>query len=226
MKRETRRDVTSGTIINNNNLFYTNEKDMNKNLVALITFLVILVIWTSNSYATQIESEELKINNLYFSMLPLDNWTYSESNDSPAARILGFGPINSVSLTPSQFSNFLLDLNRTLYEKMQNEGAYSTFGKDVDFRLKNAPLETYVKYNMDRQSGIKVVSQRNVAIDGEKAIKIYADGILTFNGIKFVEYMAIHNADPYYIGFMANSKDYEKYLPQFEQMVKSFKFVN
>ncbi len=34
-----------------------------------------------------------------------------------------------------------------------------------------------------------------------------------FSGIKFVEYMAIHNGDPYYIGYMANSKDYEKYLP-------------
>ena len=55
---------------------------------------MILVFWTSNSYATQIESEKLKINNLYFLMMPLDNWTYSESNDSPAARMLGIGPLN------------------------------------------------------------------------------------------------------------------------------------
>jgi hypothetical protein len=31
--------------------------------------------------------------------------------------------------------------------------------------------------------------------------------------------------NPYYVGYMANVKDYQKYLPQFEQMVKTFKFV-
>ncbi len=139
--------------------------------------------------------------------------------------MLGFGPSTTVTPAPSQFSNFILDLSKPLSEKMQNEGAYSTFRQDVDYPLKNAPLETYVKYKIDKQNGIEVISQSNLTIDGEKATKIYANGINEFNGIKFIEYMLTHNSDPYYIGFMASSKDYEKYLPQFEYMVKSFEFV-
>jgi hypothetical protein len=46
-----------------------------------------------------------------------------------------------------------------------------------------------------------------------------------FNSIKFLEYMLMHGNQPYYIEYMANEKDYEKYLPQFEQIVKSFKFT-
>lgn len=35
----------------------------------------------------------------------------------------------------------------------------------------------------------------------------------------------MHGNQPYYIEYMANEKDYQKYLPQFEQIVKSFKFT-
>ena len=41
-----------------------------------------------------------------------------------------------------------------------------------------------------------------------------------------MSYFVMHDDQPYYLNYIANAKDFEKYLPQFEQMVKSFKFVN
>ena len=35
----------------------------------------------------------------------------------------------------------------------------------------------------------------------------------------------MHDEQPYAISYYANAKNYEKYLPEFEQMVKSFRFV-
>jgi hypothetical protein len=83
----------------------------------------------------------------------------------------------------------------------------------------------FVKYEINEQDGMQVTSKENVTIDNETAVKIYADGINSFSGIKFVEYLVMHNKEPYYIAYMANIKDFQKYLPQFEQMVKTFKFV-
>jgi hypothetical protein len=108
---------------------------------------------------------------------------------------------------------------------MHKEGAYSSFDKDLDFGIKNAGLDLFVKYHIDKQDAIQVKSQENVTIDNEPAVKLNADGIKSFNGTKFVEYMVIHNQEPYYIAYVANVKDYEKYLPEFERMVKTFKFA-
>ena len=41
-----------------------------------------------------------------------------------------------------------------------------------------------------------------------------------------MQYLAWHDKKPYALAYMANVKDYEKYLPQFELMVKTFKFAN
>jgi len=109
---------------------------------------------------------------------------------------------------------------------MKDEGAFASFGQELGYGIKNAPFELYVKYKIDRQTEMNVTSRQNVTIHGEPAVKIHGDGIKTFNGIKFVEYILMHDKEPYYIGYMANVKDFEKYLPQFEQMVKTFKFVD
>lgn len=43
--------------------------------------------------------------------------------------------------------------------------------------------------------------------------------------VEVVDYYVVHNGKPYFIQYVANVKDYQKYLPQFEQMVNTFKFV-
>ena len=35
----------------------------------------------------------------------------------------------------------------------------------------------------------------------------------------------MHDKEPYYLAYMGNVKDFEKYLPEFEQIIKTFKFV-
>jgi hypothetical protein len=108
---------------------------------------------------------------------------------------------------------------------MKDEGAYPSFDNDWLYAIKNAPLDLYVKYQIDKQDGMQVKSKQNVTIDNETAAKIYADGINSFSGIKFVEYMLMHDKEPYYLAYMGNVKDFEKYLPEFEQIIKTFKFV-
>jgi hypothetical protein len=72
---------------------------------------------------------------------------------------------------------------------------------------------------------MKVTSKENGTIDNEAAVRILGDGINSFSRIKFVQYLVWHDNKPHVLAYMANVKDYEKYLPQFEQMVKTFKFT-
>ena len=37
--------------------------------------------------------------------------------------------------------------------------------------------------------------------------------------------LVLHDKDPYYLEYIANTKDFQKYLPQFEQMLKIFILV-
>ena len=154
-------------------------------------------------------------NNTDFSIDIPDNWTYEE------------GVLNSsVTLTPNEFGVLLLNHSKPLSEKMKDEGAFASFEQERNFPIKNADFDVYVNYKIDRQDGMNVTSKENVTLDNEAAVKIQGDGIKSFSGIKFVEYMLMHNEQPYFIAYMANVKDFEKYLPEFEQIVKSLKFVD
>jgi hypothetical protein len=108
--------------------------------------------------------------------------------------------------------------------KLKDGGAYALFYGDY-FGIKNAPFDVYVEYRISEDSAINVTSIQNITIAGEPAVKIYGDGMYNFNGIKTVEYLLWHDKEPYVLEYMANVKDFEKYLPQFEQIVKTFKFV-
>jgi hypothetical protein len=41
-----------------------------------------------------------------------------------------------------------------------------------------------------------------------------------------LDYLVLHNNEPYHFRYIANVNDYEKFLPEFEEMVKSVKFDN
>jgi hypothetical protein len=195
-------------------------------LTAILTISMTIVLLLP-SLDSKVYAITTNVNNTYFSINIPDNWTYSQGtdSDSPVAKILGFGPSNFIGLTPNEFGVFLLNVTKPLSEKMEKEGAYSSFGQQSDFSIKNAPLDLFVKYQIDSQSQMKVIKRENVTIDNEPAVKIFADGIQSFNGINFVQYYVMHNQEPYDLSYMANVKDFQKYLPQFEQIVKTFKFV-
>jgi hypothetical protein len=70
-----------------------------------------------------------------------------------------------------------------------------------------------------------VLSQANVTIGGEEAIRIHRTPRDNSTNVEVVDYYTVHGGKPYFIQYVANVKDFQKYLPQFEQMVKSFKFM-
>ena len=154
------------------------------------------------------------VNNTDFSIDIPDNWAYEQ------------GISSVIGLTPSEFGVLLVNHSKPLSEKMKDEGAFASFEQERNFPIKNAGFDVYVKYNIDRQDGMNVTSNQNVTLDNEAAVKIHGDGIKSFSGVKFVEYMLMHNEQPYSIAYMANVKDFEKYLPEFEQIVESLKFVD
>jgi hypothetical protein len=67
---------------------------------------------------------------------------------------------------------------------------------------------------------LKVLSQANATIDGEEAIRIHRTPRDNSSNVQVVDYYTVHNGKPYFIQYVANVKDFQKYLPQFEQMVK------
>jgi hypothetical protein len=154
------------------------------------------------------------VNNTDFSIDVPNNWAYEQ------------GIFSVVALTPSEFGVLLVNHSKPLNETMRDEGAFASFEQERNFPIKNAGLDAYVKYMIDRQDGMNVTSKENVTLDNEVAIEIQGDGLKSFSDIKFVQYMLMHNEQPYFLAYMANVKDFEKYLPEFEQIVKSLKFVN
>ena len=154
------------------------------------------------------------VNNTDFSIDVPNNWAYEQ------------GIFSVVALTPSEFGVLLVNHSKPLNETMRDEGAFASFEQERNFPIKNAGLDVYVKYMIDRQDGMNVTSKENVTLDNEVAIEIQGDGLKSFSDIKFVQYMLMHNEQPYFLAYMANVKDFEKYLPEFEEIVKSLKFVD
>jgi hypothetical protein len=144
--------------------------------------------------------------------------------------LLGFGPANAITLVPTDFSDTLLQVTKNttnilqvLAETLAKGGSAIYISQDADYPLKNAPLGTYVKYKADL---FNKTSQENVTVGNENAVRVTVSGYgdrVNYNGIF---YFLLHNNDAYYIGFISNKTDKDKYLPQFEGMVKSFNFVN
>jgi hypothetical protein len=180
---------------------------------------------------TAVHGQE-KVQNPYFSMKIPNTWTYVEFSNTGIADLYGRGPGNTVILAPSDFSNFLLqnkegDTTTTDQKMQEGGGAYSAFAQDTDYNIKNSPLEAYVKYRIDQQSdNWNVSSMDNGTIGKQKAVKISANGTNESANLRKVEYLVLHDKDAYSLLYAANVKDYDKYLPDFEQMVKSFRFKN
>ena len=176
-------------------------------LISILTIVVVISLSISNVSALT------KVNNTNFSVIISDNWAFEKDNLSQPA------------LTPKEFATLLVNQSEPLNEKMKDGGAFASFKQDSSYGIKNAPFDVYVKHKIDEQDGMTVTSKENGTIDNEAAVKILGDGLNTFSGIKFVQYLVWHDNKPYALAYMVNVKDYEKYLLQFEQMVKTFKFT-
>jgi hypothetical protein len=162
------------------------------------------------------------VGNLYFSINIPDSWTYTESSDTLQAKTTGMGPLNRIDLTPNEFSDLLLGGN---FEK-QEDRVIAIFTQDTDYRIKNAPLESYVKYQINNNNIQNITSQQYTTVGKEKAVRIYADESAQSGYAPAVLYLVMHDKQPYQMQYIASAKNFEKYLPEFEQMVKSFRFAD
>jgi hypothetical protein len=170
------------------------------------------------------------VNNTYFSIIIPNNWTYAEH--SKMAMSMGEshsnGSVNLVALAPADFAKALVvnENKDSPYGKMFNGGAYSTLRLDTDYPNKNSTLDHYAKYRINSIiPGINLTSQQNTIVGNEKAIRIDGNGLNKLKNLNYVAYLVLHDKVPYYLEYIANTKDFQKYLPQFEQMIKTFKFV-
>jgi hypothetical protein len=167
-----------------------------------------------------------EVANNYFSINIPDSWTYTEYSSTGMSQLLGRG-VNEIHLTPSEFSDILLTRGdfRNAIEKLQDEDSlYAIFAQDTNYPIKNAPLESYVKYKIDLLGIQNITSQQYTTVGKEKAVRIDANESDFFGNTKTALYFFMHDKQPYQIIYLANAKNNEKYLPEFEQIVKSFKF--
>lgn len=137
-------------------------------------------------------------------------------------KFLGFAPADSIILTPNEFSEILFNLSQPLGGKIHAGVVYSVIMHDSDYQIKNALLDLYAKYKIDQQQGIRVISKEIVTIDNEPAIRIYSS---VFNTIITIQYVVMHDNEPYTFVLAANTKDFKKYSPHFELMVNMLKFT-
>ena len=186
--------------------------------IILVFVFAILSISTSNDnndsvYAQNSSNATLK-KTFYFQVEIPDDWIFRKFSNSYATGLLGFGPSNSLVAIPVEFWG-----SNTTY-------AVTQFRQDAYYDVKNASLNTYVKYKLAEQDAITVITQKDIILSNETSRQIYAEGIGKFDGFKFLEYYVFHNKEPYIITYHASNNVYEKYLPDFEKMVSSFKWIN
>ena len=140
------------------------------------------------------------INNTDFSISVLDNWAYRQPN--PLANIFGAG--SRVGLIPTEFSNLLVNTSEEVSGKsILNGGAFSILSLDTDYPYRNIPLETYTQYNI-HLSPVKIFSQENTTIDGEKAIKIHRTARNNLTNVEALDYYVVHDGKPYTLQYAAN----------------------
>ena len=193
-----------------------------KILVVTVTLVFVLIFLP----LTAAHGQE-KVENQYFSVKIPDTWTYSTFSNTGMAELLGRGPVNMIIMAPVEFANLLTEPKEGEDDRMQSGNALSNFMQDTAYNIKNAPLEAYVKHRIDQLSdSFNVTSMYNGTIGKENAVKLTKNGTGDQSNQRVVEYLVLHDKDPYILTYSADVKNFDKYLPEFEQMVRSFKFVS
>ena len=151
----------------------------------------------------------------YFSIEPLDNWTYEINSDKTTAQTMGSGASNAIILYPND-----IDI---ITGVESGNALIANFEQDNTYNVKNAPLSNYVKYKTENAIA-PITSQQNIIIDGESAVKVLSNGKGDYGNIKYLFIYTIHDKKYYAIGLMGNTNNFNRYLPEFEQMLNTFQF--
>lgn len=194
-----------------------------------ISFATIVLTFMLITFSLTAVHAQEKVENLYFSLKVPETWTYAEYSNTAMASFMGRGPVNDVQSAPGEFGDLLVDdedSSTGIIDRLESGGVFSEFTQDTDYSLKNAPLNAYVKYIVNQQSeSWNVTSMDNGTIAKQDSVKISSNGTSEYANLKKIEYLVFGDKEPYRLQYIANIKDYDKYLPEFEQMVKSFRFV-
>jgi hypothetical protein len=186
--------------------------------ITVMVGIVLLSLYMNSTYAQE------DIITSYFSVQVPDGWVYREN----------FPTDNNTILTTTEFAN-LLSANKpaeSLLDVVQR-GVLLELGIDEDFRAGNASFEKYVKYFLSNANDEDVILQ-NASIGGERAIRVFINGTETgksspmknvTGSINSISYLFFHRDAPHYIYYITNEKDFKNYLPEFEQIVKTFRFT-
>ena len=186
-------------------------------LVHITTTTILLLFLIQSAY-----SVEEKFRGLPFSIEVPNTWSYTESPETPLEHALGLSSYSSVVLVPAKFADLLIQDKGNI--EIGNGTAVILFAEDSDYTVKNAPPELYVKFRMNKDDSLNVTSQQDTLVGKEKAVRIDGTKNDTAGPLKVSEYLLTHNNEPYIIRYIASTNDFEKYLPDFELMVRSFMF--
>jgi hypothetical protein len=186
--------------------------------ITVLLVIILLSFCVSSTYAQE------DIITSYFLVEVPDGWVYRQN----------FLTDNNTILTTTEFAN-LLKANKpaeSLLDVVQR-GVSLELGIDEDFRTRNASLEKYVKYFLSNVNDEDVILQ-NASVGGERAIRVFINGTETgksspmknvTGSINSISYLFFHRGAPNYIYYIANEKNFENYLSQFEQIVQTFRFT-
>jgi len=184
-------------------------------LIATTTILSILFLLQS-AYSAE------KFKGLPFSIEIPDSWTYTETPELPMEHLLGVSSYSSVVLVPAKFAELLIQDKGDI--GMGNGTGAIVFAEDSDYTVKNAPPDLYVKFRMNKDDSLNVTSRQDTTVGKEKAVRIEGSKNDISGNVRLLEYLIVHNDEPYIIRYIASTNDFERYLPDFELMVKSFMF--
>jgi hypothetical protein len=190
-------------------------KNMYLILIATTTILSILFLLQS-AYSAE------KFKGLPFSIEIPDSWTYTETPEPPMEHLLGVSSYSSVVLVPAKFAELLIQDKGEI--GMGNGTAAIVFAEDSDYTVKNAPPDLYVKFRMNKDDSLNITSRQDTTVGKEKAVRIEGSKNDISGNVRLLEYLILHNDEPYIIRYIASTNDFERYLPDFELMVKSFMF--
>jgi hypothetical protein len=193
--------------------------DSNMSLTLLVSPTILLMFslpLLQGAYAAE------SFKGLPFSVEIPDTWAYTETPEPPIEHVLGVTSYTSVVLVPVHFAELLIQEKHDI--AMGNGSAAIVFAKASDYSVKNAPLDLYVKYRMNEDDSLNLISREDTIVGKEKAVRIDGSKNDTSGNIKLLEYLLLHNNEPYVIRYIAGVNEFERYLPEFELMVKSFTF--
>jgi hypothetical protein len=177
-------------------------------IVGLVIFVGAFL--TLNYVHGQTVDNQTTVNSTDFSIDIPNNWSYKQDL------------FLQVHLTPSKYASLLTEteMTKSFDENIKGKdgGASAFLYQDWMYDIKNAPFDVYL------EDKIGYTPRQNLTIDNEPAVRISVNGIESFNGTKMVQYLIWHDKKPYALEYKATVKDFEKYLPEFEQIVKTFKF--